>query len=167
MSLGLHGTIPERGCEGVGCVGCPFNVRDVDNWDGCRSKRGWSAAWHGVALWGLFDPDEGAALAQLLRAAADGPQDVDGCVVIPRATCAALASTLRALIRRMEARWGPMFAVPADEAEAVAAVVGDRLDCWDLPDGRRCSLWNRVGEILDAAIVLEGAVRLGRDAELD
>ena len=167
MSIGVHRAIDDRGWDGVGCPGCPYNVREVSDWMGCRVERQWRVFHDAVTLWRLFDVDESKAAEALISAVNRAPRDDDDLRVLTAAQRDALGSTLRALTARMEARWGQAFEVPADEVGPVTAVMGDRLDCWDLPDGRRCSLWNRAGEILNVVAVLEGAARLGRTIDID
>jgi len=75
MSMYIHGTIEERGCEGIGCDECPYQSIKVDI-EACILERGNSIVDTARDLWSLVDPERARKIGSWLED--EWSEDPDG-----------------------------------------------------------------------------------------
>lgn len=168
MSMFIRDAQADRGCDTVGCQGCPFQAID-DDMLGCELEKGSSYLGFGADLWSLVDEERGRKIDRWFSdewSVAEGEEyeDYDVRVYSP-ASCRYLLTFLPgiddALIQAgiTDNSWH----TDAATAAQISARYPWLVDSWEGESGRVYTLGNRVIEVGLVIFLMKKAIALDRD----
>lgn len=167
MSLWLQGAIDERGCEGQGCMSCPYQIfMEKETWAcvGDRQRSGYSIA---IKLWHLVgQPKKGK---RLMKINDEMKEDEDGVPVMNLdqikeavALFSGLDKALYKFTGNINYRFNP------DEIDWDLNKYSSLVDHWKNPDGTETyTLVNSFIKAESTEYYLKGALRVGKPVEFD
>ncbi|KST65687.1 helix-turn-helix domain-containing protein [Mastigocoleus testarum] len=166
MGFWLKGTIDEVGCEGEGCVNCPYRIMDTESY-ACTAENYWSALYKAIALWKLLEDERGQQLYNLLKEEIE-INIVDEVPVITLEKIKKVLSLLAGLDEALYAISEKDWFIKPEHIDYVLKNESDLVSSWQNTDGKWVhTLANSLSQVQGAEFFLKGALRVGREVELD
>lgn len=166
MGFWLKGTIEEIGCEGEGCANCPYRIMDEESY-ACTAEKYWSALYTAIALWKLLNNKRGEQLYNLLKNEIE-VNIIDEVPVMTLENVKKVLSLLTGLDKALYAISEKDWFLKPEYVDYVLKHEPDLVTSWKNPDGKWVhTLANSLGKVQGAEFFLKGALRVGREVELD